>query len=99
MTTGPTPDLLRPKAREDVVFRTLADEWVLYDPASNQVHVLNLSAALVWTACDGERTVEAIVQEVAESYPDHPPPDAVLADVTEAIERFAQEDLLASAAT
>lgn len=81
------------------MFRTLADEWVLYDPTSNQVHVLNLSAALVWTACDGERSLDAIVQEVTESYPDNPPADVVRADVTEAIERFMQEDLLTSATT
>ncbi len=84
----------RPLGRSDVVFRSLAEEWVLYDPVSNQVHVLNLSAALVWTACTGENTVEEIVQEMAESFPDQPPLDTVRTDVDDALEQFSHEGLL-----
>ena len=84
----------RPEARDDVVFRTLADEWVLYDPKTNQVHVLNLSAALVWSSCDGKRTVPEIVQDVAASFPDKPSPDSVADDVVTAIQQFVQEGLL-----
>lgn len=51
-----------PKAREDVVFRPLADEWVLFDPRRHLLHVLNLTAALVWSHCDGETSVEALVE-------------------------------------
>ena len=84
-----------PRGREDVVFRQLADEWVLYDPGSNQIHVLNLSAALVWTACTGELTVDQIVDEVRSSYPDDPERDLVQRDVLEALEHLAEEGLLA----
>ena len=35
-----------PTARADVVSRPLGDdEWALYDPRSEQVHALNVSAA------------------------------------------------------
>ena len=85
---------IAPDVRPDVVFRQLADEWVLYDPRANQIHVLNLSAALVWTACKGSWGVDRIVEEVRGSYPDDPPERDVRRDVEAALERFAAEGLL-----
>ena len=62
MNVTPEPDL--PKSRADVVFRPLDDSWVLFDPRAGQLHVLNLSAALVWEHLDGESSREAIAEAV-----------------------------------
>ena len=43
------PETECPKGRSEVIFRPLDDSWVLFDPRSERVHVLNLTAALVWT--------------------------------------------------
>lgn len=43
-----------PMARGDVVLRRVGNEWVLFDAARDGAHVLNLTAAVVWTYCDGE---------------------------------------------
>lgn len=59
---------LRPEAREDVVFRRVGDDWLLFDPRAQEIHVLNLSAALAWTFCDGERTEDQIAEEVARAF-------------------------------
>lgn len=83
-----------PRGREDVVFRQLADDWVLFDPKANQIHVLNLSAALVWTACTGEASFDQIVEEVAGSYPDAPTERQVKEDVDNALARFSSEGLI-----
>jgi hypothetical protein len=40
-------------------------EIVLYDTLTNQAHVLNQSAALVWELSDGKRTVAHLTQLVA----------------------------------
>jgi hypothetical protein len=82
-----------PKAREDVVFRPLAEEWVLFDPRRHLVHVLNLTAALVWTHCDGEISVEDLIDEVAFAFPEAPARADLVRDIDEALKRFQNEEL------
>lgn len=84
----------RPKARADVVFRQLDDEWVLYDPISNRMHVLNLTASLVWVYCTGSMTLEEIGSEIRGAYGDSKPADLVTGDVADAVSLFEQEGLL-----
>lgn len=90
-----TSDDDRPRARADVVFRQLDEEWVLYDPTSNRLHALNLTAALVWAECTGDHSVQAIAARVREAFASAPPASDVTGDVTETIERFRAEGLLA----
>lgn len=84
-----------PRVRDDVVFRALAREWVLYDPKQQELHVLNATAALVWTLCDGDHDATAIAHEIAETLREPPSHDAVQQDVDEAILTFARAGLLA----
>jgi Coenzyme PQQ synthesis protein D (PqqD) len=84
----------RPRAREDVVFRTLAREWVIYDPHTDRLHVLNATAALVWSCCDGEHTAEEIAAEVRESLEEAPAAERLLDDVLAVIAEFSCEGLL-----
>ena len=83
-----------PVAREDVVFRPLADEWVLFDPTEHRLHVLNLTAALVWTHCDGTLDLDGLAAEVGGAFDDPPPADEIVREVKEALERFRGEGLL-----
>ena len=83
------------KARDDVVSRQVDDEWVLYDPVSEKMHVLNVTASLVWNQLDGTRTIEDLVATVREAF-DPPAPIEVLArDVDAVLAQFAAEGLLA----
>ncbi len=85
---------LRPERREDVVFRRLAEQWVLYDPGTRGLHVLNLTAALVWSHCDGAHDLDAMVEAVRGAF-DVPPAEAdAQRDVRDALETFAREGLL-----
>lgn len=55
----------RPKARQEgLLVRELGEEVVVYELASHRGHCLNRTAALVWRACDGRRTVAAIAAQV-----------------------------------
>lgn len=86
-----TPD--RPRARPDLVFRRVAGDWLLFDPASGRIHVLNLTAALVWSFCTGESTPAEIADALGgafESGAESRAEDAV----GEALERFRREGLL-----
>ena len=82
-----------PTARGDVVLRRVGNEWVLFDAAHDRAHVLNLTAAVVWTYCDGEHDPGAISaainREIAGT-----PSEQVLSDVEGVLRRFGGEGLL-----
>jgi len=51
----------RPVARKSgLVVQEMPDEVLVYDLESNKAHCLNQTAAKVWKACDGNRTVSDI---------------------------------------
>ena len=55
----------RPRARKGgLVVRDLGDEVVVYELESHRGHCLNRTAALVWRACDGRKTIVTIAAEV-----------------------------------
>ena len=87
----PIPDC--PRAREDVVFRPLGEEWVLYDPVTQQLHVLNMTAALVWALCDGEHRHGAMAEHLAATLADAPGPDRLAEDVARALGSLHAEGL------
>ena len=91
--TDTAPD--RPRTRDDLVFRPLDDEWVVFDPAADKLHAMNLTAALVWSHCTGDATLEEIAAAVGEAFDPPVEGPTILGDVREAVERFRAEGLLA----
>src|SRR5689334_5217252 len=54
-----------PLARnESVIKRQLDGELIVYDKAVSKAHCLNDTAARVWAACDGTRSVQAISESL-----------------------------------
>jgi hypothetical protein len=63
-----------PTARHNgLVIQDTPDEVLVYDLNTNKAHCLNSSAAFIWRACDGTRSVADIVREF----------DATTGEVTE----------------
>ncbi len=83
-----------PAVREDVLFRSLDEEWVVYDPRGQNLHVLNRTAAVVWLHCTGDQTIQEIVNDVHDAFDDPPPLEQVESDVFEAIQEFERQGLL-----
>ncbi len=55
----------QPRARtEALVMRQTGEELLVYDLERHRAHCLNRAAALVWSECDGVRTVEEIAEGV-----------------------------------
>lgn len=69
------PPPSRPRKRDDVVFRRVSGDWLLFDPRTRQIHVLNLSAALVWSFCTGEHETDEIARQVVEAFAGGDTPD------------------------
>ena len=89
----PQPDD-RPRIRDDLIFRQLDEEWVLYDPSGKQLHVMNRTAAVIWLCCTGERTADDIVDEVRDAFGEQAPREEVARDVAAVIDDFAGRGLL-----
>ena len=83
----------RPVARRDLVLRRVGSEWVLYDAASERAHVLNLTAAVIWTYCDGGHERSTIAEAIAHEVPGADA-QSIRGDVDDALRRFADEGLL-----
>lgn len=65
------PPGTRPQRQDCVQDELLVDgSMVLYNGCRKEVLTLNPTAALVWDLCDGEHSVEAIVAELREIFPE-----------------------------
>lgn len=64
------PDSIKPLARtNDLIIQTIADETMVYDTITDRAYVLSPSAAAVWKACNGERTVQEIAHFLSRETP------------------------------
>ena len=84
---------VHPTARADVLLRRVGSEWVLFDARRDRAHVLNLTAALVWTYCDGMHGPDAIAGAL-EREVEGAQAEAILGDIDGVLRRFAEEGLL-----
>src|SRR5215207_1681628 len=57
-----------PRRHPDVRWEPLDAEVVAYRTGSDDAHILNPAAALIWTSCDGGRSVEGLVGVMMERY-------------------------------
>jgi predicted DNA-binding protein (MmcQ/YjbR family) len=70
-----------PNARTDLVPVPIGDlkveaiegELLLYHPRQTKAVYLNPTAAVIWSLCDGHRSVHEIIELIGESYPDAKP--------------------------
>ncbi len=95
MTPADRTAPVRPTARQDVVFRQLDDDWVIFDPAADRLHSLNLTAALVWSHLTGDLAVAEIADAVGASFDPPVEGNAIVRDVHAVLQRFREEGLLA----
>lgn len=66
----------------------------MYDPVGQQIHILNPTAALLWTLMDGATDRDDLVRRVADAFHDAPELEEVREDVDDALDRFRRAGLL-----
>jgi hypothetical protein len=81
----PAPNILETEVKGDLS---------LYDADQEKVLVLNSTATDVWLLCDGEHTVDRIVELVAAAHGQKA--DVVRGDVETTIHQFLEEGFVAS---
>ena len=57
-----------PTRRTGLAFEDFDGECVVYDPDARVMHHLNASAAAVFRACDGTRTIDDVVDFTATEF-------------------------------
>ncbi len=77
-----------PRQAADVVSELIDDEVLLYHPTSTTAVYLSATAALVWSLCDGSRSVDEITEIIAGNFPASA--GSVAADVAEALAQLQQ---------
>lgn len=81
-----------PRPRRTVAHVELDGEGVLYDEETNQIHLLDPIATLIWGGLDGRTSLEELSAELSGAF--GADPDRVRFDVLEAVRGFAEQNLL-----
>lgn len=89
---APPVTTITPRRASHIAERRINGDLVLYDPARARVHLLNATAALAWSLCDGTRDRTAIVAALAERL--SASRVVIATDVAELIRRLANDGLL-----
>jgi hypothetical protein len=92
VTTNLNAEAVRPLRRKDVLAAAALDELVLYDPQSNEAMGLNVSGSALWSLCDGTRSVDEILPELAEMFDSRP--DDIRGDVERILEELCARGVL-----
>ncbi|NLF77054.1 MAG: PqqD family peptide modification chaperone [Chloroflexi bacterium] len=78
----------------DVVCREeLQEEWLFFNPETNQKRVSNVLGAYVWELCDGTRDLAGIVAAVCAEF-EGAPEDAVVEDIRALLDEMTAEGFL-----
>lgn len=57
------------------------DGALLFNPDTNQVQVVNATAAFIWKTCDGAHTLDHILAALQEEFDETPPEDALRQEI------------------
>ena len=82
-----TADSRVPTPKPDYRLEELDGELLLYHPADTKTIYLNATASLIWNLCDGERSIDEIVELLVESFPEAG--DSIENEVQETLDQFA----------
>jgi hypothetical protein len=83
-TTGPH----RPSQVPDYRLERLDRELLLYHPTKTKALHLNETASIIWTLCDGTRTIAEIIALLREGFPDQA--DVIAEEVESSLRLFAE---------
>ncbi len=86
----------KPQRRSDLLEKPLGDETLLYDADGGEIHVLNATAQVIWSLCDGEHTPAEMTQTLAAQFELGDQAIDLTGDVKETLTVFAQKGLLDS---
>ena len=81
-----------PKLRDDLIVREVDQDYVVYDPVSDSTALLNPTAAMILTQCDGATSVQEIRASIEETFGLEE--GAVANDIERILEEFRRRDFV-----
>ena len=86
--------MIRPKRNPDVQTKMLPDgHVVIFSQQSDWAHTITPLAAIAWEYCDGEHSIDQIVQQVL-TYTESPNASEIQPAITALLDDFAQGGLV-----
>ena len=79
--------------REDLQQQLAGDEIFLYNKAGGELTVLNKTALLIWSLCDGHHSEEHMADLLSKIYPDAAP-SKIRADIQSTLQDFQTQSLI-----
>ena len=86
-----------PQKRPGLTENLTGQELFIYDAGGQELTVLNRTALLIWSLCDGSHPVAEMIPVLAAIHPDAPP-DRLREDLLACLTSFAESGLLAGPA-
>ena len=81
-----------PGSREGLQTDLLDDELLVYDKETTKVIALNATASLIWSLCDGSRSLGEVEKLLVEAYPEGA--SRIPAEMADTIEMLVKEGAL-----
>ncbi|MFN8459218.1 MAG: PqqD family protein [Anaerolineae bacterium] len=78
----------KPQRQPDYRLESLDGELLLYHPGQTQILYCNQTASLIWQLCDGQHTVQEIIDLLSAAFP--AAKDTIAADVMTTLSQFQQ---------
>jgi hypothetical protein len=80
------------KQLEECLLEDMDGELLLYNPINSTTLHLNDPSAIVWNLCNGEATVQQMVDAVQEAYPDQS--EQIETDIVNVVKDFVEREFL-----
>jgi len=81
-----------PKVRENLMFKEMDDGAIIYEPEKEICYSLNVTAAYIWSLCDGKNSIENMIASVKSYFTSFTvEPESAIQEV---IDDFRKNDLL-----
>jgi len=81
-----------PRQNEDTASRSIDDAAYVLNPETSELHAFNEVGGRIWDLIDGERTLQAVAQIIADEY--EVEPTVAEADVLEFAETLQEKGIL-----
>ena len=79
----------KPQRTPNYQLEQIDDELLLFHPSETSILYCNATASLVWQLCDGQRTVQEIINLLKDAYPEAE--ETLADDIKSSLDQFAQQ--------
>ena len=82
----------KPRRKPGYHLEMMDGELLMFSPGEAQILYCNQTASLIWQLCDGERTVQEIVEMLAAAFPEAE--QRIRAEAPATLEKFRQHSVV-----